>query len=122
MRPRDRLVELFSTFALLEEDRFCRWIDDPRLQRSIQKQLTQIPGQQADHLAIYWHRQYAKHPLAPSHLTAYLQEVCFWVAKEMLQRLQSPQYTLADYFQIANSEIPKVFKSFTPDRGSNFKT
>lgn len=122
MRPRDRLVELFSTFALLEDDRFCRWIDDPRLQRSIQRQLTNTPGQQADHLAIYWHRQCAKHPLAPSHLTAYLQEVCFWVAKEMIQRLQSTQYTLADYFQIANSEIPKVFKSFTPDRGSNFKT
>ena len=122
MRPRDRLVELFSTFALLEDDRFCRWIDDPRLQRSIQRQLTSTPAQQADQLAIYWHRQHTKHPLAPSHLTAYLQEVCFWVAKEMIQRLQSPQYTLADYFQIANSEIPKVFKSFTPDRGSSFKT
>jgi RNA polymerase sigma factor (sigma-70 family) len=122
MRPRDRLIELFSTFALLEDDRFCRWIDDPRLQRSMQRQLTAAPEQQADHLAIYWHRQYAKHPLAPSHLTAYLQEVCFWVAKEMIQRLQSPQYTLADYFQIANSEIPKVFKSFIPDRGSSFKT
>jgi RNA polymerase sigma factor (sigma-70 family) len=122
MRPRDRLIELFSTFALLEDDRFCRWIDDPRLQRSIQKQLTSTPEEQADHLAIYWHRHYTKHPLAPSHLTAYLQEVCFWIAKEMTQRLQSPQYTLADYFQITNSEIPKVFKSFSPDRGSSFKT
>jgi RNA polymerase sigma factor (sigma-70 family) len=122
MRPRDQLIELFSTFALLEDDRFCRWIDDPRLQRSMQRQLTAAPEPQADHLAIYWHRQHTKHPLAPSHLTAYLQEVCFWVAKEMIQRLQSPQYTLADYFQIANSEIPKVFKSFTPDRGSSFKT
>jgi RNA polymerase sigma factor (sigma-70 family) len=88
----------------------------------MQRQLTNTSTQQADLLAIYWHRQYAKHPLAPAHLTAYLQEVCFWVAKEMTQRLQSPQYTLADYFQIANSEIPKVFKSFAPDRGSSFKT
>ena len=122
MRPRDRLVELFSTFALLEDDRFCHWIDDPRLQRSMERQLAHTPEQQADRLAIHWHRQHTKHPLAPAHLTAYLQEVCFWIAKEMTQRLQSPQYTLADYFQIANSEIPKVFKSFTPDRGSSFKT
>jgi RNA polymerase sigma factor (sigma-70 family) len=72
--------------------------------------------------AAHWHRQYQQHPLAQSHLTAYLQEVCFWIAREMTQRLQSPQYTLADYFQIANSEIPRVFKSFTADRGSSFKT
>jgi RNA polymerase sigma factor (sigma-70 family) len=72
--------------------------------------------------AIYWHRAYPQHPLAQSHLTAYLQEVCFWMAKEMTHRLQSPQYTLADYFQIANSEIPRVFKSFSPDRGSSFKS
>jgi RNA polymerase sigma factor (sigma-70 family) len=72
--------------------------------------------------AIYWHLAYPKHPLAQSHLTAYLQEVCFWTAKEMTRRLQSPQYTLADYFQIANSEIPRVFKSFVPDRGSSFKS
>jgi RNA polymerase sigma factor (sigma-70 family) len=122
MRPRDRLIEIFSTFALLEDDRFCRWIDDPRLQRSIKRQLTNISKQQADDLAIYWHRHYPQHPLAQSHLTAYLQEVCFWIAKEMTRRLQSPGYTLADYFQITNSEIPKVFKSYSPDRGGSFKT
>ena len=71
--------------------------------------------------AVYWHQQYQR-PLAQSHLTAYLQEVCFWVAQEMTRRLRSPQYTLADYFQIANSEIPRVCKSFAPDRGSSFKT
>jgi RNA polymerase sigma factor (sigma-70 family) len=72
--------------------------------------------------AAHWHRQHQQHPLAQSHLTAYLQEVCFWTAREMTRRLQSPQYTLADYFQIANSEIPRVFKGFTIDRGSSFKT
>jgi RNA polymerase sigma factor (sigma-70 family) len=124
MRPRDRLIEQFSTFALLEDDRFCRWIDDPRLQRSMKQQLanTDLTTVDERRWAAHWHRQYTKNPLAQSHLTAYLQEVCFWIAREMTQRLRSSQYTLADFFQIANSEIPKVFKSFTTDRGGSFKT
>jgi RNA polymerase sigma factor (sigma-70 family) len=124
MRSRDRLIEQFSTFALLEDDRFCRWIDDPRLQRSMKQQVanTTQPDVDERRWAAHWHRQYTKHPLAQSHLTAYLQEVCFWVAREMTSRLRSTQYTLADFFQIANSEIPKVFKSFTADRGGSFKT
>lgn len=40
MRPRDRLIDLFSTFARLEDDRFRQWIGDPRLQRSMERQLT----------------------------------------------------------------------------------
>ena len=125
MHPRDRLIDLFSTFALLEDDRFRRWIDNPRLRRSMQRQLTNNPAESPTEergWAVYWHLAYPKHPLAQSHLTAYLQEVCFWTAQEMTRRLQSPQYTLADYFQIANSEIPRVFKSFTSGRGSSFKS
>lgn len=88
----------------------------------MRQQLTTQPDVDEREWAIYWHRAYQEHPLAQSHLTAYLQEVCFWIAREMTSRLQSPQYTLADYFQIVNSEIPRVFKSFAPDRGSSLKT
>jgi RNA polymerase sigma factor (sigma-70 family) len=123
MRPRDRLIDQFSTFALLEDDRFRRWIDEPKLERSMQQQLTKASQPTIDDdrvWAIYWYR--LTHPLAQSHLTAYLQEVCYWIAIEMTRRLQSPEYTLADYFQIANSEIPRVLKSFNPDRNSNLKS
>lgn len=72
--------------------------------------------------AIYWHQQWLTHRLAQSHLTAYLQEPCFWVARELTQRLSNSQYTLADYFQIANGEIQRVLKSFAADRGSSLKT
>jgi RNA polymerase sigma factor (sigma-70 family) len=123
MRPRDRLIDQFSTFVLLEDDRFERWIGDPKLLRSMEQQLAKTSQPTTDDRvwAIYWHRQLIKHPLAQSHLTAYLQEVCFWIAIEMTRRLRSPQYTLADYVQIANSEIPRVFKSFKPDRNSSLK-
>jgi RNA polymerase sigma factor (sigma-70 family) len=122
MRPRDLLIDQFSTFALLEDDRFRRWIGEPKLVRSMQQQLTNAISPADDRFwAIYWYRQLT-HPLAQFHLTAYLQEVCFWVSIEMGRRVQSTQYTLADYFQIANSEIPRVFNSFNPDRSSNFQS
>lgn len=125
MRPRDRLIDLFSTFARLEDDRFRQWIGDPRLQRSMERQLTNaIPASSADERlwGVYWHQQHTNHPLAQSHLTAYLQEPCFWVAQEMSRRLQTSQYTLADYFQLTNIEVPRVLKSFSPERSSNLKT
>jgi hypothetical protein len=125
MRPRDRLIDLFSTFARLEDDRFRQWIGDPRLQRSMERQLTNaVPTTSADERlwGVYWHQQHTNHPLAQSHLTAYLQEPCFWVAQEMSHRLQTSQYTLADYFQLTNIEVPRVLKSFSPERSSNLKT
>ncbi len=123
MRPRDRLIDQFSTFALLKEDSFWRWIAEPRLERSMQQQLTNTSQPTTDDRvwALCWYRQLTKHSLAQSHLTAYLQEVCYWIAIEMTRRLKSSQYTPADYFQIANIEIPRVFKSFNPDRNNNLK-
>ena len=124
MYPRNSSIDLFSTFARLEDDRFRQWIVDPRLQRSMQQQLTNTAKPATDERvwAIYWHQQWLKHPLAPFHLTAYLQEPCFWVAQELTRRLSNPQYTLADYFQIANGEMPRVFKGFAADRGDRKST
>ncbi len=124
MRPRDRLIDQFSTFALLDDDRFRRWSSEPKLERSMQQQITNASQPTTDDRvwAMCWYRQLEKHSLAQSHLTAYLQEVCYWMAIDMTRKLQSPQYTLADYFQIANSEIPRVFKSFNLDRNTNFKS
>jgi RNA polymerase sigma factor (sigma-70 family) len=39
----------------------------------------------------------------------------------MTRRLQTSQFGLADYFQIANGEIHRVLKSFQPDRSNNLK-
>ena len=122
MRPRDRLIDQFSTFALLEQDRFGRWIGDPRLERSMQQQLANTSHPTTDDRiwAIYWYRQLT-HPLAQLHLTAYLQEVCYLIAIEMTRRFKSSQYTPADYFQLANIHIPRVFNSFNPDCNNNLK-
>jgi RNA polymerase sigma factor (sigma-70 family) len=60
--------------------------------------------------------------LARNHLSAYLQEPCYWVAQDMTRRHQTSQFSLADYFQIANGEIHRVLKSFQLDRSNNLKT
>ena len=124
MYPRDRLIDLFSTFAILDDDRFRQWVSNPKLQWSMRRELEDTSkAVVTDKVwAIYWYQHRAKLPLAQLHLTAYLQEACFWVARDMTQRHKTPQYTLADYFQIANSEIPRVLKSFNPDGGSSLKT
>ena len=44
MQPRTRIIDLFATFAILEDDRFRRWLEDPRLQRNMQQQLTKLSG------------------------------------------------------------------------------
>ena len=72
MQPRTRIIDLFATFAILEDDRFRRWLDEPRLQRNMQQQLTKLSDLDERGWAIYWHQAYPKHPLAQSHLTAYL--------------------------------------------------
>jgi RNA polymerase sigma factor (sigma-70 family) len=122
MQPRDRPIDLFSTFAILENDWFRRWAIDSRLRVSMQRHLTTQPDTTPRVWAIYWHRQWLTHPLARNHLSAYLQEPCFWVAQEMTRRLHTSQFGLADYFQIANGEIHRVLKSFQPDRSNNLRT
>lgn len=122
MQPRDRPIDLFSTFALLQDDRFQRWIIDPRLRQAMAQLISHAPDADERVWAGYWHQQWQTHPRAQAHLSAYLQEPCFWVAQDLTRRLQLGQYTMADYFQIANGEIHRVCKGFNPDRSNNIKT
>jgi RNA polymerase sigma factor (sigma-70 family) len=147
MYPRRQIIEMFSTFARLEGDRFQQWITDPRLRRSIQRCSPHLSDLQSDKAwSLYWYRQWSEqrqntsqdtsknisqsasknisqsHLLAELHLSAYLQESCYWVAQQISQRFQTTQYTLTDCFQIASSEIRRVLKRYVPDRGSSLKS
>jgi Sigma-70 region 2 len=126
MVPRNNIIALFSTFALLEGDYFRQWLPEPRLQRSMRQALSNTSElSESDKIwALYWYKcwQTQDSRWAASHLTAYLQEPCYWVAQSLGQRVRSTQYTVADYFQIANSEIQRVLQHFAPDRGSTLKS
>jgi RNA polymerase sigma factor (sigma-70 family) len=126
MRPRQTLLEQFSTFLEFEGDRSSRWATEPRLHRSMQTKLAtnapthNLANPEDDRFwSLYWHKLWATESsrLATNHLTAYLQETCYWAASRMLSQFPNTQQTLADGFQLASMAVPKVLKGFSPQQG-----
>lgn len=136
MRPRQSLIELFSTFLEFDFDRFQGWSADSRLRRSMERCLTQLMDQSAicessdGYWALYWHKilqadlpeaNPIKGQLARGHLTAYVQEPCYWVAQKTVTSFSSIQYSLADLFQMAIAQVDKVLKGFSAQQGFSLK-
>lgn len=123
MRPREQAIDLFSSFAQFEGDRFRQWISDLKLRRSMQKCLEKNAHSEQVWSG-YWHQcwQSQAHPFAEWHLSAFLQEPCFWAAQRTIQRFQSSQYGVADYFQMASAETRKVLRGYNPERGTSLTT
>lgn len=124
MRSRQSILELFSTFLQFESDSATRWVWDARLRRSMQQCLDQPNSQELAETvwSLYWHKlwQADTHPLAAAHLSAYLQEVCYWSARKLVLNLGNSQ-SLADFFQIAIAKIHRVLQGFNPQQSSGLK-
>jgi RNA polymerase sigma factor (sigma-70 family) len=124
MRSRQSILEIFSTFLQFESDSATRWVSDARLRRSMQRCLEESDEQELSELvwSLYWHQlwQADSNPLAVAHLSAYLQEVCFWSARKLALNIGNSQ-SLADFFQIAIVKIHSVLKGFNPQHSSGLK-
>ncbi|MDZ7962607.1 MAG: sigma-70 family RNA polymerase sigma factor [Aulosira sp. DedQUE10] len=123
MHSRQNIIEIFSTFVLFNGDAFGRWVSDPKLRRNMQNCVQQSSVQESETFwVIYWHRiwQMQASPIAVAHIAAYLQEVCYWVAKKMQMNVPG-QNSVADFFQTAIARIDKVIKGFNPQLSSNLK-
>lgn len=123
MRPRQAIIESFSTFVQFDTDRFSGWVSDPKLRRSMQTCLAQLPQPDNENFwALYWYQVWqTQKNLAGAHLSAYLQEACYWAAQRTVTSL-SLQYTLSDCFQLAIARIDKVLKGFNPKQGFSLKS
>ena len=132
MHPRNSIIEIFSTFLQFDGDSFSGWATDAKLYRSMRSSINQNPtvAEKVDELAQqenfwldYWYQMLQSNSarLAQLHLSAYLQETCYWIAHRAVQSFASTQYKLSDCFQIAIANIDKVCKGFNPDRGFGFK-
>ncbi|AFY47248.1 RNA polymerase sigma factor, sigma-70 family [Nostoc sp. PCC 7524] len=125
MRPRQNISEIFSTFLQFDDDCFGYWVCDAKLRQSMEKCLLETSKTQlsANFWEIYWHQHWHNQPnlLAAGHLTAYLQETCFWAAKRTILQFASVQYSLADCFQIAIIEVPKILQACKPDQKASLK-
>jgi RNA polymerase sigma factor (sigma-70 family) len=126
MHPRQTIIELFSTFLEFAEDQVRDWVSVPRLRRSMQNGLKQFPESKSSEnfWVIYWYKlwQQQSHTLAREHLSAYLQETCYWSAQKIVNRLANARHRLSDCFQIAIAEIDKVLKGFNPQQGFSLKS
>ncbi|MGM3305788.1 sigma-70 family RNA polymerase sigma factor [Anabaena sp. WFMT] len=126
MRARQSILEMFATFLQFEAERFNGWVYDAKLRRNIQNLLLQIPQTQKSEnfWAIYWHKAWQIQPnsLALSHLSAYLQETCYWAVKRTIPQFASLQSSLSDCFQIAIAQVPKILKGCDPDQKASLKS
>ncbi|MBD2495803.1 sigma-70 family RNA polymerase sigma factor [Nostoc sp. FACHB-280] len=125
MQPRQSIIEIFSTFVQFEGDRFSRWATESRLRRNIQSCLQQIPKENSEYFwVLYWYKFWqdsAAAALAKQHLTAYLQEPCYWISQKTCAAFASSQFKLSDCFQIAIAQVELVLKNFNPSQSSTLK-
>ncbi|MEH2165219.1 MAG: sigma-70 family RNA polymerase sigma factor [Nostoc sp.] len=125
MRPRQKIIKMFSTFIELEEDRFSKWLIDIKLHRNIQNCLESSPfvANSENFWALHWHKCWREqsNSLARMHLSAYLQEPNYWAAKKTIAKFTNSQHSLADYFQMANAEIETILKNFNQEKCSSLK-
>ncbi|MEA5512680.1 sigma-70 family RNA polymerase sigma factor [Nodularia sp. UHCC 0506] len=125
MQPRQSIIEVFTTFVQFDGDRFGYWATDSRLRRSIQSCLQKTPKEINEHFwVLYWYK-FLQFPetefLAKQHLTAYLQEACYWTSQKTVANFVSTQYKLSDCFQIAIAQVDKVLQGYNPDHSSTLK-
>ena len=125
MLPRQDIVQIFSAFIQFDYDRFGGWATDNRLRRSMRQCLEKVSVQSSENFwVLYWHQIWLEQPksLAKEHLTAYLQEICFWSSTKTIGGFSSTQYTVPDCFQVAIAGIDKVLKGFDRERGFNLRS
>ncbi len=134
MRPRQSLVEIFSTFLQFDADRFSGWVTDPKLRRSMEINLAKVQQSETSESfwVLYWYKIWLSPPvsqarnvytttLARSHLIAYLQEVCYWAAQKTAEANVHVQYQVSDCFQVAIAQVDKILKGYNPNQGFPLK-
>jgi RNA polymerase sigma factor (sigma-70 family) len=125
MRSRQDIPEIFATFLQFETDYLSGWVWDAKLRRSIQNCLLKFPQDKSENFwAVYWHKSWLSEPnsINIGHLSAYLQESCYWAAKRTMPQFASVQCSLSDCFQIAIASVPKILKACDPDLQASLKS
>lgn len=144
MQPRRTVTAMFSTFVGFEGDCFQRWLTEPALRRNLRRhnieelddsavddssmKATQAARPTYEFWVLHWHRLWGSNPalaaqrLALGHLTAFLQETCYWTAQRTARQLQGVQYGVADCFQLAIAAVPNLLKGYSPAQGASLAT
>lgn len=125
MQTRKSIIELFTTFLQFDSDKAIGWVTDGRLRRNITNYPADLPKtENSENIwTAHWYKLWLKAPksLAKGHLSAYLQETCYWVANKTVKNIYSAQYTVSDCFQMTIARTDKVLKGFKPQMGFSLK-
>jgi RNA polymerase sigma factor (sigma-70 family) len=131
LQGRDRLVEVFSSFIKICDDR--ERLDNvclifPPLKKNMESQIEKYPDGNEDYWALFWLKQALKNSkmsLAWGHLSAYLEEVCYWITvKDIKDILKIYNLNQADGFLMvrAIAAEPKFLKKYDFNKGTKIKT
>ncbi|MEH2320957.1 sigma-70 family RNA polymerase sigma factor [Nostoc sp.] len=125
MRSRQGITELFTTFLQLDADRIIGWAVDAKLRRNLLNCQGHLEHRETSEKfwVFYWYKLWQTQPesLAKGHLSAYLQEICYWAAHKIMKNISSVQYTVSDCFQMAIIRVDKVLKGFKPQMNFSLK-
>lgn len=122
MCQRQTLIDKFSTFAIVEERNgflvVSRWVYEPALKRSMQRMVELDSEANENFWALHWLKEALPLPLYRAgkwHLSAYLEETCYWTALQICQQFADKGYNPADCFQMARklaSNPAKLFANY----------
>ncbi|WP_375477684.1 hypothetical protein [uncultured Nostoc sp.] len=103
-------------------DQFSGWATDAKLRRSMKVCLESSTEKSDTFWALYWYRvwQTESSAVAQAHISAYLQEVCYWTARKITLNFPT-QSSVADCFQMAIAHINKILKTFNPQYSWHLK-
>ncbi len=125
MQARKTIIELFTTFLQFDSNKVIGWVTDGRLRRNIRNSQSSLPITEDSEIfwVDHWYQIWLNNPnsIAKGHLSAYLQETCYWVANKTVKNLYSTKYTVSDCFQMTIARIDKVLKGFKPQMGFSLK-
>jgi RNA polymerase sigma factor (sigma-70 family) len=129
MQSRHSLLDLFSTFLNLSGDRVQGWLTDGRLHRHMQTHLDQNASTAEAFWVVYWHRYWqqvgpedgVRSRLSEGHLSAYLQETCYWSVQRAMPKTGIAQVQLSDCFQVAIAQMPKLLRRFDSSQRPSLK-
>ena len=130
MYSRQILVDIFSTFLDFETSNVKGWLTDTKLKRNFQSTRSQlaVAPTSVEDWAMYWHDcwraelEIQGHNRSQDHLTAYLQESCYWASQQAMPKVTNLRYGLSDCFQIAIADLPKILLAFIPNQTASLKT
>jgi len=122
MKKRRDLIELFSTFLQIDDHYDAlgpSWVKSPRLANNMLRKIEAEPDGKEEFWAQYWLReviQTSPTPLvAKEHLSAYLEEACYWTVIKIHQQLSTYNLRRVDCFLMAREAVAnpvKLFKNY----------